>query len=141
MRNNTRVVFAALLGLALTPANAQEQSSRAPAEGSVRIEAPAGVRVVEDASTQLAISHSSITFAIGGSTQGSGSLGVAGFVGTAGQQSQLLQLGSGENLVLSGTTLDSNVLSLSVGGFESSPLADPRLTVDAFLRVVLAQYN
>ena len=125
-----------LVGLMAAAGPALPAAAQTVTEGSARIESPGGVRVIEVQPTQQAAqqitSPSFIIFALSDRANGSLALSVSGFVKPDGA----VLSGEGRSQTFSGTTLDQEALSVSIGGGEAgSPAAIAGFTV------VLAQYN
>jgi len=121
-----------LIGLMAAAGASLPAAAQSVTGASVRIESPGGVRVVESEATRQITSPSFIIFALSNRANGSLSLSVSGFVKPDG----VVLSPEGASQTFSGTTLDQEALSVSIGGGEAgSPAAVAGFTV------VLAQYN
>jgi hypothetical protein len=122
--------------LAFAPPPAQVETA-----ATTTIEAPAGVSVIEDAATRLQIAQNGITFTLSSDSGDAKSLGLAGYVDLNAAQPDRLRLGRLGEYATTGTTLDSDMLSVSVGSFAEPIYQGGDKSIDSFLTVVLAQYN
>jgi hypothetical protein len=122
--------------LALAPPPGQLETAATTA-----IEAPAGVTVIADAATRLQIAQNGITFTLSSHGGDAKSLGLAGYVDLNSAPADGLRLGRLGEYATTGTTMDNDVLSVSVGSFGAPISQGGDKSIDSFLTVVLAQYN
>jgi hypothetical protein len=133
---DARMRTAPLLVIGLMAAAAsvlpQAAAAQTATEGSVHIEAAGGVLVAESEPSRQITSPTFIIFALSTQANGSLTLSVSGFLKPDGA----VLSADGGSRTFSGTTLDQEALSVSIGGGEAgSPAAVAGFTV------VLAQYN
>jgi hypothetical protein len=99
------------------------------------------VRIIEDAATRLQVAQNGITFTLSSQGGGTRSLGLAGYVDLNSAQADELRLGRLGEYATTGTTMDNDMLSVSVGNVAEPFSRGGDKSIDSYLTVVLAQYN
>jgi hypothetical protein len=122
--------------LAFAPPPAQVETA-----ATTTIEAPAGVTVIADAATRLQVAQNGITFTLSSQGGDARSIGLAGYVDLNSPQADGLRLGRLGEYATTGTTMDNDMLSVSVGSSAEPISMGGDKSTESFLTVVLAQYN
>lgn len=137
-RTTSTTVAALLLYASASPAFA---SAPINTRGTASVAESASVQVVNDAPMQTllltgAIAPTGVTFTLAGQDAGSASLGLPGFVSGGGEE--LSVNGSG---LITGTTINGQALSVSVGGSFDGVSGDSNTGANGGVPMVIAQYN
>lgn len=136
-----RAVRSIMLGLAASAATLAAQTAQAQVvtTGSTRIQTAGEVRIMEDGPTALLVAEGGVTFALSSGADGAVAVSMPGFIRQSSRSSDgLLVLTEGDRQVLTGTTLSSEALSVSV---DDGTRGDQAAAPAEAITVILAQFN